>query len=139
MRAAAAAAAIITVEESGMLSPWLARYAAPAVAALAIASAPQARPAAAVTAAPSWDVRTSYRLTDRCGGVSGWVQWGTTNILMGGIIPGSDPVIQTYGEVWENPASCGGSGVHYVKLVWYWPGQAHWSSAGSGAAGPGQT
>jgi hypothetical protein len=97
-----------------------------------------ASPAVAAPAAPrapavaAWDFKKPLTLRDRCGGANGWVQWTNSGL--------HTSVIQTYGLVWTNPASCGGPGVHYVKLTWDDPTGEKWSSASNGGtAGPGQT
>jgi hypothetical protein len=90
----------------------------------------QAREAMVKTAAeePAYYSGT-YHLTDACGGVNGDILWG-----------GFD--VQIWGEVWENPASCGGSGQHSVWLSFvylnYLGGTSYWNH-GYGYANPGQT
>jgi hypothetical protein len=113
-----------------------ARVAAAALLGLSLAAV--AAPTAA-NAAVTWNVRKQFHLTDRCGGANGWVQWGTRSAVGPIGIHEEYPNIQTYGEVWTNAISCGGPGVHYVKLTWSWSGDARWSSASTGAAGPSQT
>ena len=82
-------------------------------------------------AATGWQFVKKIAITDRCGGANGWVQWNNNTSL---------PYIQTYGEVWTNAESCGGAGVHYVKLTFSQPFLSTWSSAASGqSAGPDQT
>jgi hypothetical protein len=84
--------------------------------------------AKAAVAVPNTSSGT-YTLEDRCGGVSGDIEWqGFT--------------IQIWGEVWENPASCGGAGEHSVLLSFEYLNilgqETPWSNS-YGDAGPGQT
>jgi hypothetical protein len=87
-------------------------------------------------AVSDWQNVKPISLRDRCGGVNGWVQW--SNVPNGWAPPSS--LLQVYGEIWTNPASCGGAGVHYFKVTWDDPFAGSWSSASHGqVAGPGQT
>jgi hypothetical protein len=82
-------------------------------------------------AASGWQFVKQLGVTDRCGGANGWVQWNNNTSL---------PYIQTYGEVWTNAESCGGAGVHYVKLTFSQPFLSVWSSSADGqSAGPDET
>jgi hypothetical protein len=84
----------------------------------------QARPAAASI---TWSNRKQISLRDRCGGTNGWIQWSGANL-------------QIYGEVWTSAQSCGGPGVHYVKVTFAaGPEVSYWSSANPGGQGEGGT
>jgi hypothetical protein len=86
----------------------------------------------AASSAPAADTNKTYSLTDRCGGVNGHVVWYGDHV-------------QIYGDVWENPVSCGGSGTHSVWLSFDYAQPVppfiyneNWNH-GYGYAGPGQT
>jgi hypothetical protein len=111
-----------------LATPAMASPAAPQAPAGSKAAAGSKAPAGSKAAAAiSWANKRQLTLRDRCGGANGWVQW-------------TGAAVQTYGLVWTNAASCGGPGVHYIKLTWTDPGRDSWSSlSNGGAAGPSQT